>query len=181
MGKLILAIIAVAFLQIAFVVFIISDSPASIIAVVPDPNPDGRSLDLASISEPKHVGAPSLPVAVAEPSQTEPQPARTVDLASDRQQSVIEKPQGIPIKRVRRPRRPDHARPAQTYASRGRHTTDSGKNFTDTVILYDRSGALTNDRAANIPRARKRSFVAKATPILKKPWELIKGIASKLN
>lgn len=181
MGKLILAIIAVACLQIAFVVYSAIDSPAGFTAVVPDPNLDDRGLDLASISEPEQAGEPTLPEAVAEASPLGPRPAGTINLAADRRQSASEKPQGTAIKRVRRPRRTDRSRPSQMYASHDRRQTDSGKGFTDTVILYDRSGALTDDRAANIPRTRKRSFIAKTTPILKKPWELIKGIASKLN
>jgi hypothetical protein len=175
MGKLILAIIAVACLQVAFVVYVISDSPLSFIAVVPDPNPDGRSLDLASVNEPEPSDAASTPAIV--PSLPAPRLARTTILAAERRQPVTESK----AKRIRSPHQPNRVRPAETYVSRARPDADLRKGFTSTVILYNRDGALTADRTVKIKRDEKRSLMAKAAPILKKPWDLIKGIASKLN
>lgn len=53
--------------------------------------------------------------------------------------------------------------------------------FENVVIRYDRNAATSDCETREIPKAKKRSYLAKASPVVKKPWEWIKAIGSKLN
>jgi hypothetical protein len=63
--------------------------------------------------------------------------------------------------------------------------------FESVVISYNRNVKKTDCDAHEAPRTlpretltaktRKRSYLAKASPVIKKPWEWIKTVASRLN
>ncbi len=53
--------------------------------------------------------------------------------------------------------------------------------FENVVIRYNRDPDSSDCEVREIPKTKKRSYVAKAVPVLKKPWEWMKAIGSKLN
>jgi hypothetical protein len=69
--------------------------------------------------------------------------------------------------------------------------TASPRDFESVVIRYNRKPSVSdcesrnepkpNKRSYDVPKPKKRSYIAKAGPVIKKPWEWLKAIGSKLN
>jgi hypothetical protein len=57
----------------------------------------------------------------------------------------------------------------------------SPSDFKTVVIRYDDSSRIPDCDKFATPKPRKRSFAAKAAPVIKKPWEWMKTVASKFN
>jgi hypothetical protein len=89
-----------------------------------------------------------------------------------------------------------HDRLSVRHASKPAFSLDSSKptgpvEFESVVIRYNRNVKTSDCDAHEAPRTypretlmaktRKRSYLAKASPVIKKPWEWIKTVASKLN
>jgi hypothetical protein len=54
-------------------------------------------------------------------------------------------------------------------------------DFETVVIRYNRNPNASNCDTPDIPKVKKRSYLAKAAPVIKKPWGWLKALGSKLN
>ena len=175
MRKLVLGILAVFCLQFAFVIFTALQSPLEV-AVAP-------------IYSDLSTGFLNF-----EPSETAV--ADDVDATLTETEDTIEtaKPKAVNERLIASPRRSQPAaRPAadETAASvqatekrPARYFTESSDPagvFATVVISFDRSSAISDCEMNEIPKAKKRSYIAKAAPVIKKPWEWIKAVGSKFD
>ena len=177
MRKLILGILAVVCVQFAFVIYmslqsqmevavgpVHSDSQIALsdpVTAEPDNTEDTteESEEAVPRAEPQPVEASSAP---AEPRR----PVTSAGVAKSRPNiSPVEEP-------VRRP---------AEYPTAATESRSQSGVFETVVISYDRSSAISDCDIQEPPKPRKRTYIAKAAPVIKKPWEWIKSIGSKLN
>ena len=183
-GKLILAIVAVAFFQIAFVLYIVTDKQpdfaagvpvlADITANIPDENAGDPSEVAALNTQPTDAAAAILP------PRPQNQRAKNDAVATKDHKPTITKPRAIAIKQIQRPIHANSLRLPELYATGVRYETRQRGPFRDTIITY-RTYEPSYAAAANVPKTKKRSLLAKAMPVLKKPWDLLKAIGSRLD
>ncbi|PYS98014.1 MAG: hypothetical protein DMF63_18350 [Acidobacteria bacterium] len=57
----------------------------------------------------------------------------------------------------------------------------SSSEFENVVIRYNRNPNDSDCEFRGFPKSKKRSYIAKAGPAIKKPWDWLKAIGSKLN
>ena len=163
--------------QFAFVIYMSLQSPMEV-AVGPvhsDPQialsdplptePDSTEETTPESDEPV-TGAEPQPVEASTASVEPRRPATSVGVAESRPtRSRVEEP-------VRRT--------AEYFPAAPDSRSQAGV-FETVVISYDRSAAISDCDIQEAPKPRKRSYIAKAAPVIKKPWEWIKSIGSKLN
>ena len=177
MRKLILGILAVVCVQFAFVIYTALQSPMEL-AVGPVKSDPQMALSGPEPSEPdaaeETVPEPAEPVPGDELEPTAPTPA---SIKPRRAVTPIrlEEPRFFRT-RVEEPVR----RSAEYFPAASESRTQSGV-FETVVISYDRSAAISDCYVEEVPKPRKRSYIAKAAPVIKKPWEWIKSIGSKFN
>jgi hypothetical protein len=167
MTKLVFGIIAIGVLQLVFVAYTSLDEPLTV-AMLPEQPPVPTQI-LPSLD-------PELPP-THDPATTEDEraandPARSAKqfLSSTRPENTAAPSGTAPI--VRQPARSGF-QPAQAARP---------ADFDTVVISY--TGRQTETPACDTPATAKpksRSLMAKAAPVVKKPWDLIKAIGSKLN
>jgi hypothetical protein len=203
MGKLVLGIIAVTLLQIAFFVYMATDPPAYTDAGPVRSGPVEKRLQLSRAAEPPEVAAPSSPappeVAVAEQAKVKTSALKNRSLASVRTRPTV------------RDRDRAHRPPARVLASAPATPARSSRDwdaaprrqgrlipsgYTMALVDYPPAAArmrtpvvtssqmstVASIKTKEISQPRKRSFIARAAPALvKKPWNWIKSLASKLD
>lgn len=180
MRKLVLGIIALISVQFAFVTYMmVLQSPMELTDATAPTQQVRRNPYLARIEHftSSNEVVPEPEVAL---SATEPRHFRAHRMAE----------QFVPERSVRR------SRSFVKYASKPAFSTPSSRpaspdDFQSVVISYNRN-VRTNDCDSRetpktyapetpVAKAKKRSYLAKASPVIKKPWEWIKTVASRLN
>lgn len=167
MSKLVLGIIAVGLLQVAFVAYTHLEQP----------------LTVAMLPEQPEAGAEVVPSLIPETpvsrSTNDTEPAVTPTKARfSREETSDSRDQVLASRTSTNSRAVDAGR----VAAFDRERTARPGDFSTVVISY--SGNRAESPACDIPSAPKpknRSLMAKAAPVVKKPWEFIKAIGSKLN
>ena len=176
MRKLILGIIAVVFVQIGFNAYIARDTGAKPGVVAENLSSDENdraiepNVELAEAIEPAY--------SIGEPSVNRPEVIRTT--SSETRVAKADIRSRALIMNRRRAARADST---QQY--------DLGALRKPTVIQYDRDPAVkspldrnpdADERAKReVRKPDKRSLIAKARPVLKKPWDWMKAIGSLLR
>lgn len=176
MRNLVLGIIAVICVQFAFVNYMELQAPLDV-AVAPvfsEPTPPAH-VDLAWIEE--------LNMSARAPVEKESialnETRRSID--SDR---ILEPrfngdPERPATLRAARPRlSPPAKTPAERFPDHSRTAPAGG--FETVVISYNRAPENPICTTYDPPKTRKRSYIARAAPIVKKPWEWMKAVGSKL-
>ncbi len=167
MLKLVLGIIAVGLLQVAFVAYTHLEQP----------------LTVAMLPEQPEAGADALPSLNTEPldlraTDNTERPATPTRARLSREKSSDSPGQLLVSKPTTNSREVRAGRVAGFERERSARSGD----FSTVVISY--SGNRAESPACDIPSTAKpknRSLMAKAAPVVKKPWEFIKAIGSKLN
>lgn len=204
MGKLVLGIIAVTLLQIAFFVYMATERSAYIKAGPVKTAPVGKSPELSRADDLTKVVAPSSPPppAVADP---EPERLKTSAVVGRSLANVRTRPNVRDRDRAARPpvrvplasapatstrssrewdgapRRPGRLIPSGYTMALVDYPPAAARIKTATVISTQ-TPAVASMKTKDISRPRKRSFIARAAPALvKKPWNWIKSLASKLD
>ena len=176
MRKLVLGIFAVVCVQFAFVIYTALQSPLDL-AVGPifsDMIADRTATDLDEtpaapvVDESENEGSgsePSKKLESRQPSHPERAEAPERDQRSTDRTSPVE------------------ARPIRSDEGFETLRTAAPNDFETVVISYDRSPEISEcDKIRyDAPQPKKRSYIAKAAPVVKKPWEWIKAVGSKLN
>jgi hypothetical protein len=176
MRKLVLGIIAVGLAQFAFVNYLDLQSPIELAVAPVQKYPPAANPDLNLLESPTDsaVTMPDPPELVSRP-----RPRRTgtnLRAASVPEQAAkLDDPVVIHI-----PEPSAYRAPIQTAAP---------PEFQSVVIRYNGKPETSDCGAPDIPKPRKpsfiepkkRSFIAKAVPVIKKPWDWIKALGSKLN
>ena len=137
------------------------------------------------------------------PVQMEPRPAPPAPVSVDNPENtaaVTPEPKIVASRRIE----PKHTQirrsvanpPVQTAVLGARSVTPVSKprfsrfqsdttrpaEFESVVIRYNRNPAdLSDCEPADISKPKKRSYLAKALPVIKKPWGWLKALGSKLN
>jgi hypothetical protein len=199
MGKLILGIITVVFLDLVFVgyTYIATDIEPAVAANAIESKFE-KGPELGSMDE---LTEPALPAVQREvtPVRSARVRARPVSAAMDRGQKLYD--------RSLRAARPDPGRPAGVdpsalqvrYAVRPTSGIRIIKRPNSTVILYhgpENSRLIAEKGPAakrpaypenshlvtvRVRETKKTSYIARVLPVFKKPWELIKNLASKFR
>ena len=178
MGKLVLGIIAVTFLQIAFFVYIAIYGPTDK-AVLP------VRMDRAAIAEP--VQRPNAPVATSSSKTAPIEPAAARVTRITRTPSNSKQVNKIPVIPVRRSDPPaPHRDHTDTLVVMAREPFEAiAKNMVAKryeVIVTDYPRKYPEKRLSSVPREKKRPFLARTLPsLVKKPWRWIKSLGSKLK
>ena len=175
MRKLVLGILALVSVQFAFVTYMMVRRPYVELASQPPQatspavavNPDPLVLqDDSDVDVPRNV----VPLEKEAPiTHSRTRPSRPVNAAANvpRHELVTARPS------VRRQSKPAFdAVPSKISAPVG---------FRNVVIRYNRDPHLSDCEIREVPKAKKRSYIARAAPVLKKPWGWIKAAGSKLN
>jgi hypothetical protein len=179
MRKLVLGIIALISVQFAFVTYMmVLQSPTELTDGAAPTQPVPRIPRLTPIY---HTTSPETAVPTTEIAALQVEPVPFLRTANEH--TALERS----ARRERLPVR--HAsKPAFSLAS----SKPTGPvEFESVVISYNRN-VRTSDcdlhetpkaspRETLVAKTRKRSYLAKASPVIKKPWEWIKTVASKLN
>jgi hypothetical protein len=197
MGKLILGIITVVFLDLVFVgyTYIATDIGPDISVNAVEPRYD-EGPELSSLNE---LDAPALPAVQRDVTTVRSVRVKARPAAIDRGRDLYD--------RNLRAARPDPGRPARVdpgtlqdrYAVRPASGIRIIRRPNSTVILYHgpenshpvaekipaakRSSFSVNSRpaSAKAPEAKRTSYIARVLPVFKKPWELIKNLGSKFR
>ena len=167
MTKLVLGIIAVGLLQVAFVAYTHLDQPLTV-AMLPEQPEAGAEVVPSLIPE------TPVPSATDDPEwEATPTKARfSRDEGRDSRDQVL----------VSRTSTNSRAVEAGPVAGFERERSARSDDFSTIVISY--TGSRAESSACDIPstpKPKNRSLMAKAAPVVKKPWEFIKAIGSKLN
>lgn len=203
MGKLVLGILAVTLLQIAFFVYMATDRPAYTKAGAVKTAPIEKSPQLTREDDLAEVVVPSSP---ATPAVTRPQPEKLKTSAMTGRSVASVRTRPNLRERDRAARTPDRvlasAPATSTSSSRERDAAPrrSGRlipsGYTMALVDYPpatariktptitriNTPAVASIKTKDISKPGKRSFIARAAPALvKKPWNWIKSLASKLD
>ena len=158
----------------------VNDTPADITANIPNENVDDTSLDPGKMSDLNRWAVSTAPSTVSIPARPELQSIKVKTLVDKNRRLNGAKPNGAASEQRQRSFNVDSRQPLERYTSRVRSETEVPREFGNRIILY-RKYEISRDSTGNIQKTKKRSLIAKAMPILKKPWDLIKAIGSKLN
>ncbi len=177
MRKLVLGILAVFCLQFAFVIFTTLQSPLDV-AVAPiyfDPRTEIPSFEPA-VTVGTEDAESILPESEDAVASVEPAAADEKFIApSRRSRSAV---RSVAIEGEKPLVEAPEKRPARYFTS----DSESAAGVYETVVIsYDRSSAISDCEMNETPKAKKRSYIAKAAPVIKKPWEWIKAVGSKFN
>jgi hypothetical protein len=164
MKKLILAIFAVMCMQLAFVYFTALQSHMDLAVATPPviPSPPIRP---AAVNN--NVATPIEPEIAeqAAPSAVRSSTRRTkLDESSESKTATP-----VHERRVHVKLRHTDPRPARQ------------DDFQSVVISYKGEAGRTNCDPEVIEKPKKRSYLAKASPVVKAPWRFLKAVGSKLN
>ncbi len=160
MLRLILGIIAVGILQVGMIVFTMFDGPQEVsVASVADEMRQIRPI----------ADTPDLPPVVSEKDRDERSFSRTAARRDSAPLGPNASAQSTRTKRGSAP--PKFEQPQQKRAD----------DFKTVIISYSGSSASVDCDRPEPAKPRSRSLTARAGTIAKKPWELIKNVASKLN
>ena len=176
MRKLIFGIFAVVCVQFAFVIYTALQSPVEV-AVGPiymEPPAEYVADDLQESADPQ--------VAVEEDTKDPSvEPSREIELPQRRpsERSTSSARTAGPVDPTPRIEA-NPGRVAEQFTAERPYTTG---DFETVVISYNRDPEVSNCDKDKFepPQPKKRSYIAKAAPVVKKPWEWIKSIGSKLN
>ena len=167
MTKLVLGIIAVGLLQVAFVAYTHLEQPLTV-AMLPEQPEAGAEVVPSLIPETPVPSATDDTEWEATPTKARYPPEESQET---RDQVLASKPttnsRAVDVGRV---------------AGFDRERTARPGDFSTVVISY--TGSRAESSACDIPstpKPKNRSLMAKAAPVVKKPWEFIKAIGSKLN
>jgi hypothetical protein len=174
MRKLVLGILALVAIQFAFITYMMvwqpRVEPTGQLSQAPStaaPNAGSSVPNENLIGDPSPEVTPEREVLLA---RTPPRPTRVKDVPVN----VREQSPTITRAPAFRQSRPAFEPARYKVASRP-------LEFRNVVISYNRNPSMSDCEIREAPRARKRSYIAKATPVLKKPWQWIKAVGSKLN
>lgn len=203
MGKLVLGIIAVTLLQIAFFVYMATDRPSYTKAGSVRTGPVAKNPELSRASAPAEVVAPSSPAnpAVATPDSPKVKTsavterslasARTRPIVRDRDRAARPPARVVPMAPATsaRPSREWDAPPRRSgrlipsgYTMALVDYPPAPARIKTPVVTSSKMSASASIKTKEISEPKKRSFIAKAVPALvKKPWNWIKSLASKLD
>lgn len=185
MRRLVLAIIAVVFLQIAFYTYTAMHRPAGMNGTVVSTASSRSGREVARESMLRAI-VPSAPTTLAKEAPRARVRAATV---SDRKRPAViahrktsrDIAQKLPTRNAKpypvqvRSRKPV----GEGYAV---HKVGAAIPRGYTMVLLDYEPANATIRTADIKKTRKRSFLARTLPALvKKPWSWMKSLASKLD
>ena len=174
MKKLIVGIIAIFCLELGFVAY--SGESLHMIASRPDPATSGSSIAVPYEPEPL----------IASQAADSEDPAFSSFVNSPRDREVI--PRHHPVRHIQVVRSSEYAQFPNIVAKR----TPDPKSERYTAVVLSQAPSLKalegNPNGANyelaaknkLPR-RKKSFFARALPIVKKPYDWLKAVASKLR
>lgn len=168
MRKLVLGLIALTSVQFAFVTYtMVLKSPVELTSG-PAPTQPAPTNHLARI---EHSTSPTLVSPQPEIALPQSEPRQTQDRAVT---SKVAPGRLVNRERFLASRASKPAfNPAPSDAA-------APVEFDSVVIRYNRNPATANCESQT-PKMKNRSYIAKAVPVIKKPWEWIKTIASKLN
>jgi len=167
MSKLVLGIIAVGLLQVAFVAYTHLEQP----------------LTVAMLPEQPEAGAEALPSLITETpvSRATDDPERAVTLSKTQfswEESSVTSERVLASKTSTNSRAVDAGRDVGFEPERSARSGD----FNTVVISYTGNRAESSEcDTPSTQKPKSRSLMAKAAPVVKKPWEFIKAIGSKLN
>jgi len=169
MRKLVLGILALVSVQFAFVTYMmIQQSPMELASAPVQTERWRTNRGLVQIDELNNaaevVREPEAVVSPTGPRQTTARP-----LAANVPERVgkLDRPEVSFVSKPAFDLAPSKAAPSGEFAS--------------VVILYDRGPNIPDYETRETSKSKKRSFIAKAFPVIKKPWEWIKSVGSKLN
>lgn len=203
MGKLVLGIIAVTLLQIAFFVYMATDRPSYSKAGPARTGPLAKTPELSRAPAPPGVIAPSSPTTPADANPEPPKVKTSVvterSLAAVRARTIVRDRD----RAARPPTRVIAMAPAASARSsrewdapprRSGRLIPSGYTMAlvdyppaparikTPVVTSSNMSASASIKTKEISEPKKRSFIARAVPALvKKPWNWIKSLASKLD
>ena len=178
MRKLVLGIIAVVCVQFAFVNYMELQSPLELAIAPVFTAPTAVNTDLSWIEE-----LDRSPLTSPEPESVAAAPVETRrrDEGSPRNRSTQ------PVVNTDRPEPFRTAQPSTDLSVRrnpaylpARYESPAPGEFETVVISYNRSPEMSACDRFDTPKTKKRSYIAKAAPAVKKPWEWMKSVASKL-
>lgn len=170
MRKLVLGILALISVQFAFVTYtMVLQSPTELTGATPPTQVVPRKVRFAPIDH--FTGSSELKplpeVAVPRMQTAHPHLRRVGEHITPERTARLER-SSVSIEP-----RPAFARTPSTAAA--------STEFENVVISYNRNPKLPDCATPSPSKTKKRSYLAKASPVIKKPWEWIKTVASKLN
>ena len=172
MRKLVFGIIAVICVQFAFVNYLELQSPLDLAVGPVQTVPPAADRDLRWIEELDRS-------AMLPPELEAPVPAKLFDREVISRNEQNESPERPARSRSAEPRSvPQENRPATYFPV----TTEDGASdgFESVVISYSRSPEVSDCDKYEAPKTKRRSLMARAIPAVKKPWEWVKTVGSKL-
>jgi hypothetical protein len=168
MKKLILGIVLVGIIQFAFVVYTQLQAPLK--------------LDVAAVQ------FEAAPLTVAPPNISDPAPSyEPVKISDNSGLRSASQRSGANTSAVKRSKRINSEFAAKTYGSKfdsvnfTQQKPARSKDLTSLAVSYRDSRPAADRDCPDDEIRPKRSFVAKAAPVVKKPWEWIKALGSKFN
>ena len=177
MRKLILGILAVFCVQFAFVIFTALQSPLEV-AVAPifsDPKTEIPHFEPAETADADDVDAGS-------PEAEDSAAAAESRAADERFMAPSRRPRPAARPAVIESGSPGFQAAEKRSAQYFTTERESAAGLYETVVIsYDRSPAISDCEMKETPKTKKRSYIAKAAPVIKKPWEWIKAVGSKFN
>lgn len=171
MTKLVLGIIAIGLLQLAFVAYTHLEEPLTV-AMLPE-QPATAVMAFPSLIPELPPVARDHAATLSTDDEEFPAPARWAEQHSptaDRTNVTAGRSNSTPITR---------SNGRSDFAPARHARTD---DFSTVVIGY--TGRQTESASCDPPatnRPKTRSLMAKAAPVVRKPWEFIKAVGSKLN
>lgn len=168
MKKLIFAIVLVGIIQFAFVVYTQLQAPLN--------------LDVASVQFDAAPFTPS-PVSMVDAAPTY-EPATISDHTDLRSAS---RHSGANASAIKRPKMANNELAAKAYSSKPDRTNFAlpkparSADPITVMVSYNETRKNTDCVDPEDKTRPKRSFIAKAAPVVKKPWEWMKALGSKLN
>ena len=178
MGKLVFGILAVVCVQFAFVAYTMLQSPLELALGPVNAGARPEIADARQFDEIEYYG-------VFEPEIEDVEVRRAPRVTVDRDLAAER-----PAPAVKRFRSESFSEPSPAFNTSPRQLAAKYSNtpraalpsdFKTVVIRYDDSSRISDCDKISAPKPRKRSFAAKAAPVIKKPWEWMKTVASKFN
>ena len=194
MGKFVLGIIAVTLLQIAFLVYLAKDSPAGQ-SVATIGNSSAPLIRPSDNSDQEVTRSASVAVDIPTPAEGE---SKRTTLPRERRSKTSAESSTRVSQRHRAKMQVDTAArvrshyPSDQIISSGRHSPAVPRGHTMVLVdnlplakSYSRSQTPSVVRrdveSFEIEKPRKRSYLAKAFRVVKKPWDWAKSLGSKLD
>jgi len=169
MRKLVLGIIALIAVQFAFVTYtILLKSSAELVDDLAMAQPVPYMPDLVKID----------PLVDSTGLVTEPETViRPVEPDNPKTNRIVPT---VPERTAKRQGSPETRGSKAAFVPAPADTASPG-DFESVVIRYNRNPSVSDCESRDAPKTKKRSYLAKAGPVIKKPWDWLKAIGSKLN